>query len=311
MRTSRLTHIAALAATLSGCSVVPAHAQTDLSVDSGRLLRDVSALAHDSMAGRANGTPGAERARTYLAGAMADAGLVTQEESALRPFSWPGGKGVNLVAVVRGSGDPDGDVIVLTAHYDHLGTRNGAIYNGADDNASGVAALLEVGRHLLAAPLRHTAVLAFVDAEEGGMNGSRALVDDLPVSLRRVALNVNLDMVSRTDGVLWAGGAYHTPALRPILESVADAAPLDLRLGHDRPNAPEGDDWTLSSDHASFHRLGIPFVYFGVEDHVDYHEPTDDFERIDPAELTTSVQTILMGLRALDAALPFEESGSR
>jgi Zn-dependent M28 family amino/carboxypeptidase len=136
-------------------------------------------------------------------------------------------------------------------------------------------------------------------------------VADPPVPLGRIALNINLDMVSRTDGLLWAGGAYHTPALRPILEAVAESAPVELRLGHDRPNAPEGDDWTRSSDHSAFHEVGIPFVYFGVEDHVDYHEPTDDVERVDPAELTAAVTTILAGLRALDAALPLDEPATR
>jgi hypothetical protein len=83
---------------------------------------------------------------------------------------------------------------------------------------------------------------------------------------------------------------------------------VTLRLGHDRPDAPEGDDWTNSSDHAPFHQAGIPFVYFGVEDHDDYHRPTDDFERVDPGEFTAAVRTILMAIRALDAALPLEET---
>src|SRR5690606_8288364 len=105
-------------------------------------------------------------------------------------------------------------------------------------------------------------------------------------------------------GLLWAGGASHTPALRPILERVAARAPVTLRLGHDRPGAPEGDDWTQLSDHAAFHGRGIPFVYFGVEDHPDYHRPTDDVERIVPEEFVAAVQTILIGLRELDGALP-------
>jgi Zn-dependent M28 family amino/carboxypeptidase len=210
---------------------------------------------------------------------------------------------VNLVAVVPGR-SPAPEVVVLTAHYDHLGVRDGRIYNGADDNASGTAAALAIARQVVAQPLGHTLVIALLDAEERGSLGARAVLAAPPVPLDRVALDVNLDMVARTNGVLWAAGAYHTPALRPILEGVAALAPLRLRLGHDRPGASEGDDWTHQSDHGAFHELGIPFVYFGVEDHPDYHRPTDDAERVDPGEYVAAVRTIMLGLRALDAAVP-------
>jgi Zn-dependent M28 family amino/carboxypeptidase len=129
-------------------------------------------------------------------------------------------------------------------------------------------------------------------------------VADPPIPLASVVLNVNLDMVARTGGLLWASGAHHTPALRAPLEAVAARAPLTLRLGHDRPGAPEGDDWTSSSDHGPFHDAGIPFVYFGVEDHPDYHRATDDLERIDAGEYVDSVRTILDALRSLDQSLP-------
>jgi len=275
-------------------------------VDSVRVLRDLSALADDSMSGRATGTPGAERTRTLLVASLREAGIEAAEPDYLQSFTWPRGTGFNVVAVVPGRDTPDRDVMVITAHYDHLGIRDGEVFNGADDNASGVAALLEIGRQLEAEPLRHTAILAFVDAEEEGFWGSRALVADPPVPIESVALDVNLDMVARTGGTLWAAGSYHTPALRPILERLAAEAPLRLRLGHDRPNAPEGDDWTFQSDHAAFQRVGIPFVYFGVEDHPDYHRASDEFERIDPGEFVASVRTILMGIRLLDAALPLQ-----
>jgi Zn-dependent M28 family amino/carboxypeptidase len=218
-------------------------------------------------------------------------------------FSWPRGTGANLIGVVAGR-NPDAQVIVLTAHYDHLGIRDGLVFNGADDNASGTAAVLEIARQLALAPPEHPVLIALLDAEEVGSWGARALVEHPPVPLERMALNVNLDMVARPNGVLWAAGAHHTPMLRPVLEEVAARAPLTLRLGHDRPGAPELDDWTGSSDHSAFHEAGIPFVYFGVEDHEDYHRPSDDFERVNPSEVAASVRTILLAVRALDLALP-------
>ncbi|HET9949472.1 MAG TPA: M28 family peptidase [Longimicrobiales bacterium] len=285
-------------------------AQTPPALDSVRLLADLAVLAHDSMRGRAAGTPGSERAARFLERALAETGARPAPGGYRQEFRWPRGSGVNLVGIVPGTVDQDG-VIVLTAHYDHLGVRDGEIYNGADDNASGSAAVLELTRAAVAAPLRHTLVVALLDAEEEGFWGAKAFLDDPPVPLESIVLNVNLDMVSRTGGVLWASGASHTPALRPVLERLAQGAPLTLRLGHDRPGAPEGDDWTEASDHAVFFEAGIPFVYFGVEDHVDYHEPTDDFERIDPGELLAAVRTIQVGLRALDRDPPLPAGAQR
>jgi Zn-dependent M28 family amino/carboxypeptidase len=118
-----------------------------------------------------------------------------------------------------------------------------------------------------------------------------------------VALNVNLDMISRSErGELHAAGAHHTPALRPHLERVAAAARVKLLLGHDRPELGSGD-WTGQSDHFAFHREKIPFVYFGVEDHKDYHQPTDDFEAINPDFYVAATEAILEALAALDANL--------
>jgi hypothetical protein len=271
--------------------------------DSARLLNDLSVLAADSMEGRAPGSLGSARARAFLARSLSEAGAGTLGESFRHPFEWEGGRGENLVAIIPGTA-PEA-VIVLTAHFDHQGVREGRIFNGADDNASGAAAALEIVRQVVHAPLRHTLVVALLDAEESGLRGARAFLADPPVPLEQITLNVNLDMVARTGGVLWAAGSHHTPELRPVLEGITEAVPLDLRLGHDRPGAPEGDDWTGASDHAPFHGAGIPFVYFGVEDHVDYHRPTDDFERIDAGEYVDAVRTILIALHALDAALPF------
>jgi hypothetical protein len=272
-------------------------------VDSVALLRDLSILSADSMEGRAPGTEGGRRAKAFLVRSLEAIGVAPLGDRYRHPFDWPGGAGENVLGSIPGT-DETGTVIVLTAHFDHEGVRNGRIFNGADDNASGVAAVLEVARRILVMPLRNTLVVALLDAEEEGLRGARAFVEEPPVPLERVALNVNLDMVSRTGGLLWAAGAHHTPPLRPVLEAVAADAPVALRLGHDRPGAPEGDDWTSASDHGPFHAAGIPFVYFGVEDHPDYHRPTDDFERIDPGEYVDAVRTILSGIRALDAALP-------
>jgi Zn-dependent M28 family amino/carboxypeptidase len=127
-----------------------------------------------------------------------------------------------------------------------------------------------------------------------------ALVEKLKAEKRAVALNVNMDMVGHSErGELYAAGAYHTPALRPLLERLAKDAPVKLLLGHDRPEQGQ-NDWTNQSDHAAFHRAGLPFVYFGVEDHKDYHKPTDDFETLTPDFFARAAETVLAAVRLFD-----------
>lgn len=288
-----------------GKSPAAAPATTPASrVDAARLLGDVRALAADEMEGRATGTPGAARARAYVAGRFAEAELKPLGPTFEQPFNLSGraGQGVNLVGHVAGRREP-ARLIVVTAHYDHLGVRGGQVYNGADDNASGVAALIQLAAHFVRAPPAHTILFAALDAEETGLEGARALVASLKREGREVALNVNLDMIGHSDrGELYAAGAHHTPALRPILERVAAGARVKLLLGHDRPELGSGD-WTKQSDHFAFHRERIPFVYFGVEDHKDYHRPTDDFETLTADFYVRAVETILEAVAALDAAL--------
>jgi len=295
---------AAVSASLDGGSGLAGDfvLDADLGPDSVRLMRGLSVLAHDSMRGRAPGTRGSARARSFIVSELAAADVQPIGDVYDRDFRLPdGGSATNIIGIVPGTSDR---VIVLTAHYDHVGVRDGEIFNGADDNASGTAAVLEIARLVVMSPLESTLVVALLDAEEVGLQGARAFVRTPPIAIERIALNVNLDMVARSDGLLWASGASHTPALRPLLEAVADDAPVTLRLGHDRPDAPEGDDWTHSSDHGPFHDAGIPFIYFGVEDHADYHRSTDDYERVVPGDFVNSVRTILAALRAVDTALP-------
>lgn len=276
-------------------------------VDAARMMADVEFLAHDSLQGRSSGSEGARIAGEYIAEALQEAGLQSFGDSYFAPFAFTGTDsaqhvGVNVVGYIDGSGSSE-HAIVLTAHYDHLGVRNGQVYNGADDNASGTAALLAIARHVAANPLQHTVIFAAVDAEEMGLQGARAFVREPPLPASRIGLNVNLDMVSHSDSLLFVAGTYHYPFLKSYLESVQPHSPVVLRLGHDSPDLPSGDDWTLSSDHAPFHQAGIPFVYFGVEDHPNYHQPTDDAPTINPVFFAGSASTIFNVLTTLDANL--------
>ena len=266
-------------------------------LDADRILADVALLAHDSMEGRATGSRGAVKAREWLAAELGRIGLEAPAGGFERPFSLvQSGRtlpAANVAGLVRGRTRP-GRVIVLSAHFDHLGVRGGQTYNGADDNASGVAAVLGIARWLVAHPPESTVLVVLFDAEELGLRGSRAFVADPPVPLADMALDLNLDMVGRNArDELWIAGASRWPALRPLAEAVQARNGIRVRLGHDRPGVGGEDDWTGSSDHGAFHRAGVPFLYFGEEDHPDYHQPTDDVGRIDREFLASAAEVVL------------------
>jgi Zn-dependent M28 family amino/carboxypeptidase len=307
----RLTLLPLLAALVTACAAVETAPQATVTVDSARLMSDLRTLAHDSMEGRLAGAPGGLRARAFLLRQFEQIGLTPLVAGYAQPFAVVGPDTVrreaaNLLGYVRGTENPD-RYIVVTAHYDHLGIRNGEIYNGADDNASGTAALLEIARHYVANPPRNSIVFAALDAEERGLEaglaGARHFVANPPIPLERIVLNVNMDMVGRNDrNELYAAGTYHYPFLRPHLERVVGTSPINLRFGHDSPDLG-ADDWTLQSDHGPFHQAGVPFIYFGVEDHPAYHRPTDTADGIQPLFYAGAVTTVLQALQRFDANL--------
>jgi hypothetical protein len=303
----------ALALLLAACNVaVPPEAPPTAapSIDGQQLLEDLRTLSSAEMEGRRMGSAGHARAQAYIRQRFAEVGLEPLADGRFDlPIRYvPRGDsveqdGTNFAGVIRGTVDPE-RYLVVTAHYDHLGIRDGEIYYGADDNASGTAALFALAEALRQRPPRHSVLFVALDAEEVGLRGARAFVADPPLPLDAIALNVNMDMVSRSEtGELYAAGTYHYPFLFPLVERVAERAPVTLLTGHDRPDLPPGDDWTLSSDHGAFHEVGIPFIYFGVEDHPGYHNPTDTFENITPEFYVRAVTTVLDFVREADAEL--------
>ncbi|WP_332773049.1 M20/M25/M40 family metallo-hydrolase [Phenylobacterium sp.] len=270
-------------------------------------LRDVEILSTDAMAGRAMGSPGSALARTHILKRFAQIGLKPAYGSFEQPFAFAvaaeTGAGINLIGQIAGTGKSD-KVLVISAHYDHLGVRKGEIYNGADDNASGVAALLAIAEAFAETPPRHRVIFAVVDAEEVGHRGSGALVAKPPVPLARIALALNLDMLSKNaKGELYASGGYHFPWLKPRLTALAGKVPVSLKQGHDGPPWLGDDDWTVQSDHAAFHQAGVPWVYLGVEDHAEYHRLTDDFATVPRDFFARSVRTAVIAARQFDEDL--------
>ena len=299
-----LLSLTLLTCTLQSQSVDGGQSLTESqSVDGDQFLRDIEILSADSLSGRLVGTIGSEKAQQYILGRYREIGLKPWKGEFVHRFTFKHRDGreidnaANLQAVIEGTRG-DGRYIVITAHYDHLGEHDGKIFNGADDNASGVAGLLAAAAYFSENPPATGIIFAALDAEEGGLHGARALVADLDTMKSAIAMNINMDMISISEaGELYAVGTYHYPFLKPHIEAVAASSSIKLLMGHDTPDLPPGDDWTNSSDHAPFHRAGIPFIYFGVEDHPYYHTADDTFDKVTQDFAKKAAETIIEAIK--------------
>ena len=276
--------------------------------DPNTAIKIVKNLSSDAFEGRAVGSQGGAKARNYLKTEIQKlGGFISFSEQS---FSFilegkTGNKtiqGVNLIGKISGGTKKEGSILLITAHYDHLGIRKNEIYNGADDNASGVGALFAIAQSFQSSPPQNDIFIIWLDGEERGLQGAHALIK-MEAFKNRPVLNFNLDMVGQnTKNELYASGTFHTSALKPYINRAALGTGLNLRFGHDRPEQGY-DDWTLQSDHGVFHEAGIPFIYFGVEDHPYYHKPTDTFEVFPVEFYKKSLKAIVNTAHILDADL--------
>jgi hypothetical protein len=281
----------------------------------GELREHAGVLADDSFEGREAGKRGGRAAARYLEAQLKAAELAPGGPNGgyLQPF---GAGYANLIAVVPGT-DPKlaAECVVVGAHYDHVGYgtwRNsngptGYIHNGADDNASGVSALLELvdALHRTHWRPRRTIVIAFWDGEEINLLGSRHWVQHPTVPLESVKLAVNIDMCGRMrDGRLEAGGTRTAPGLRRMLSS--EHLPGEMWLDF---------SWEFkeNSDHWPFFLAGIPSLLFHTGLHDDYHTPRDDVEKLNIEGIKLAAAYVLEAVcRAADAdELPGFRAASR
>jgi hypothetical protein len=186
-------------------------------------------------------------------------------------------RAANVIGVLPGA-DPAlaREAVVIGAHYDHLGRDGGAVYSGADDNASGTALVLGLARSFAAARPSRTLVFILFAGEELGLLGSSHHVGrPSAVPVERMAAMLNFDMVGRLDGRrVLVGGVDTGAGFRPIVEAAGRDVGLDLDLRGGGSGA---------SDHARFHAAGLPVLFFHSGLHADYHRPSDTPEKIDAA----------------------------
>ncbi len=255
---------------------------------------DIQALSSDRMGGRKPGESGHQLATDYVVKRFSELNLKRFNTSFLHEFSyksaWNHRPGRNVIGWIKGRRHPD-SYIVFTAHYDHLGNKGGKIYNGADDNASGVAALMAMASHFTSHPPQHSLIFIATDAEEAGLHGAKAFLKVPPVLRQKIKLNINIDMISN-------GGRRHqlfiltsnrSPTYSTLVSQYSHkhssalfrlTAGQPINVGRTRL-AGSKINWRKASDHAAFAKYNIPYVYFGNDVHPHYHQVTDTFENID------------------------------
>lgn len=260
-------------------------------IERAALIKHVEYLASPEMRGRDLGSPEEKRAAEYIRLELSLAGLQPPPgwTSPIQEFRTRRGQDAqNVVFALRGRDGPTADEwIVIGAHFDHLGVRHERVYPGADDNASGTAGVIEIAKAFAArrpAPAR-SLLFCFFTGEERGFVGSSYLVNNLPVPETAVVAMLNADMISRDDTrTIHIVGTETAEVFRPTVVRANEGIGLTLKYDH-----PE---WLYQSDHLVFYRKRIPILYFGVEDHVDYHQPTDTADKIDADEIESVARLI-------------------
>lgn len=298
---------------LLGILLLQGRLQAQRIVEPPRLLDDIKFLTDDRLQGRATGSTGADSAAGYLARRFSEVGLqpaaggwfqsftVGRAAPAARQGNAGGVVGKNVIGILPGR-DPvlRNQTVVLGAHYDHLGRggfgsldpdSTGLVHNGADDNASGVAGLIQVAARLAASPPARTVVFIAFGGEELGLLGSAHYVQEPIYPLAGTLAMVNLDMVGRLrNGRLIVYGARTAKEFPALLDSLNWYAGFDLRA--------QGDGLG-PSDHSSFYSAKRPVLHLFTDLHEDYHRTTDDWQKVNldglkrVADFTLSLVTAL------------------
>lgn len=213
----------------------------------------------------------------------------------------------NVAGIIPG----DSNVVVIGAHYDHLGygqsgsldEKPGEVHNGADDNASGVAAIIEAARKLTEQPAAPTVLAVAFTAEETGLGGSRHIVDHFPLNLDRVRLMINLDMVGRVrENKLTVTGCKTAEEFPTLVESAAMASRFDVTC--------KGDGYG-PSDHMNFYLVDKPVLFLFSGAHEDYHRSSDDADKLnypDMARVAGFTADLVRTIGSVEHPLTFVKS---
>lgn len=266
------------------------------------LKKNLHIIASDEMEGRDTGSQGQKKAGEYIVKFYKDLGISFPEKLGSYYQKVPssfmkkrGGEDLpdseNILAFIEGSEKPE-EIIVVSAHYDHIGTKNGVVYNGADDDGSGTVAVMQIAKAFQKAKKKgngpkRSVLFLHVTGEEHGLFGSEYYSDNPVFPLANTVADLNIDMIGRDDAanrgknyVYVIGSEMLSSELKTINETANKKTNnLELNYKYDDPKDP--DRLYYRSDHYNFAKHGIPVAFFFDGIHEDYHKETDDVEKID------------------------------
>ena len=279
----------------------PANYINGISAD--ELKKHLYIVASDEMEGRDTGTEGQKKAGKYLINHYTTNGISSPKGATNyyqkvpasfmnKPFGDNLADSENIWAFIEGNEKPD-EIVVLSAHYDHVGTKNGEVYNGADDDGSGTVALLEIAKAIQKAKNeghgpKRSILFLHVTGEEHGLHGSRYYSENPLFPLANTIADVNIDMIGRRDDfhkdsnnyIYLIGSDYLSTDLYTICEDV-NKKYVNLKLDYKFNDRNDPNRFYYRSDHYNFAKHNIPSVFLFNGVHEDYHKATDEPQKIE------------------------------
>ena len=267
------------------------------------LKAHLTIVASDEMEGRDTGSPGQKKAGNYLIEQYKKAGIPFPKGATSYYQSIPAaylnakrnenlGDSENIWAYIEGSEKPD-EIIVISAHYDHLGMTKDEVYNGADDDGSGTVALVEIAKAFQKAKNeghgpKRSILIIHMTGEEHGLHGSRYYSENPLFPLANTVADVNIDMIGRRDVahadsnnyIYLIGSDYLSTDLYNVCEEVNKKF-INLNIDYKYNDRNDRNRFYYRSDHYNFAKNGIPVVFLFNGVHADYHKATDEVDKIE------------------------------
>lgn len=271
------------------------------SIKADELKKNLTIIAADDMQGRDTGSEGQKKAGKYIIDFYKNIGvsypnalgsyyqIVPKEALKSRGRELP--ESENILAFIEGTEKPD-EIIVVSAHYDHVGTKNGVVYNGADDDGSGTVAVMEIAEAFQQAKKagkgpKRSILFLHVTGEEHGLLGSKYYADHPVYEMKNTVVDLNIDMIGRSDkenegkNYVYVIGSEMLSSELKVINEAANKITHNLELNYKYDDPKDPMRLYYRSDHYNFAKSGVPVAFYFDGIHADYHQPTDDVDKID------------------------------
>jgi hypothetical protein len=282
------------------------------SITPAELSKHLYIIADDNMEGRNTGEPGQKRAGEYLINEYKKNGISFPKGASdfyqkvpsdfmKRGFAPKLNDSENIWAFIEGSEKPQ-EIIVISAHYDHVGMKNGEVFNGADDDGSGTVALLEIAQAFNEAKKqgfgpKRSILFLHVTGEEHGLHGSRYYSENPLFPIENTVADINIDMIGRrdtlhpkTNNYIYVIGSDRLSSELHTINEEVNAKYTQLELDYKYNDRKDPERIYFRSDHYNFAKKGIPAIFFFNGIHADYHQSSDTPDKIEYDALAKRAQ---------------------